>query len=486
MGMMDWMDGYDEEESSDGTTNTVATDGLGFDEDLDDLSDEFGDFGEGDEFEDGDEFGEGGDFGDGDDFGGGGGGGSLDESAVAELEDRVSDLENELSSVSSGMNTVREENKQIGETVEDLDDTIRKLLDIYEMVTRGINPFVDDAREMGGLEGGGSFGIFEGEEEEDENLDPDVANAEAESFFDEDFGELDAEAGEAEAELAAEDELTEEERESPADALDDGSEGESSDGGSGGSSFDDLKSEYEEGDGWDDELDDGDADDEEADVPDDSPLDEADLAADDGGVPTTEELVGDAPSNGEADADADGNEESETYFEDDAESEPDATPDDQSQAFDFDHDAAEETSDRTARRPEPSQSRSRPQSGERADASDGPEYLTALPASYIAESVALEWTRFLVSVGGAIGAARALRQYREQEWISRRVERTMNAHVRNAASATATEEPRDLRVEHHKESLTYVSRLAGDVAEARLLEELSAHGRRGGRRGLRR
>lgn len=374
MGMMDWMDGHDEEESSDSPNKTVATDGLGFDEGLDDLSDEFGDFGDGDGFEDGDEFGEGGDF-------GGGGGGSVDESVAAELEDRISDLENELNAVSSGMNTVQEENEQIGETVEELDDTIRKLLDVYEMVTRGINPFVDDASEMSGLEGDGSFGIFEGEEEGDERLDPDVANAE--------------------------DELTEDEP---------------SDGGGGESSFDELKSQYEE-DGWDDELDDG-----------------------------------------------------------DEESDPDATPDEQSQAFEFDHDAAAETSERT----EPAPSQPRQQTGRRADASDGPEYLTTLPASYIAESVVLEWARFLVSVGGAIGAERALRQYREQEWISRHVERKMNAHVRNAASATATEEPRDLRVEHHKESLTYISRLADDVAESRLLEELSAHGRGGGHRGLRR
>ncbi|MFC6825914.1 flagella accessory protein C [Halopelagius fulvigenes] len=501
MGMMDWMDGHEEGSPSDGE-NTVATDGLGFDDDLDDLSDDFGDFGDGDEFKDGDEFGD-------DEFGGGGGGGSVDDSTAAELEDRISDLENELSAVSSGMNTVREENKQIGETVEDLDDTIRKLLDIYEMVTRGINPFVDDAREMGGLEGGGAFGIFEGEEEEDEHLDPDVASADAESFFDEDFGEIDAEAGEAE--LAAEDELAGEERASPADALDDGDESESSSGG--GSSFDDLKSEYEENEGWDEELDeDGGA----ADEPvDESPLDEADIASDDSGVPTTEELVGESPAADEtdespSDGEANAADEPDAYFEDDAEDE--AGSDDQPQAFEFDHDAATETPEPepVERQPAPTQRRSQPRSGRvesqsgrgaNADANEGPEYLTALPASYITESVALEWTRFLVSVGGAIGAARALRQYREQEWISRHVERKMNAHVRNAASATSTssarrpdgrgpststEEPRDLRVEHHKESLTYISRLAGDVAEARLLEELSAHGRRGGRGGLRR
>lgn len=439
MGMMDWMDDYDGDDSSDDNT-TVATDGLGFDEDL---SDEFGDF------ENGDEFGEEGDFEDGDEFGGGGGG-SVDASVVAELEDRIADLENELNSVSSGMNTVREENEQIGETVEELDDTIRKLLDIYEMVTRGINPFVDDAPGMDGFEGGGSFGIFAGESG-DESLGPDVANAEAESSFDGDFGELDAEAGEAEAESAAEDDLTEEARESPADGAGEGSEDDSSDG----SSFDDLKSEFEENEGWDEESADADA------------------------VPTTEKPAGDGISDGETDAGT--------------ESSPDATANDESRAFEFDHDAATEASEQTRERSAPSEARrgeprteSRVDANANADAGDGPEYLTTLPASYTAESVALEWTRFLVSVGGAIGAARALRQYREQGWISRRVERTMNAHVRSAASATAAEKPRDLRVEHHKESLTYISRLAGDAAEARLLEESSTRGRRGGHCGLRR
>ena len=115
---------------------------------------------------------------------------------------------------------------------------------------------------------------------------------------------------------------------------------------------------------------------------------------------------------------------------------------------------------------------------------DSDAYLAEIPPRYTAESVVLEWTRFLVDIGGAIGATRALRQYREQGWITRRVERTVAEHVRNAAVAGETEETRDLRVQDHRESLTYISRLAGDVDEARLLEELSALG--GGSRGIRR
>ncbi|MDS0293092.1 FlaD/FlaE family flagellar protein [Halogeometricum luteum] len=450
MGMTDWIHGEDEETRSEEEGTGLATDGLGFDEDLEDFGDDFGDFGDDlegfdDEDEEYDEF---------------SGGGAVDPDAIADLEDRVSDLENEVSATSSGMNTVREENKQIGETVEELDDTIRKLLDIYEMVTRGINPFVDDAREMGGLEGGGSFGLFEAEEEQEEHLDPAVASADAESFFDEDFGELDADEAAEEAELAAEDELAENERDDPAEILGEedpigGDEEEEEKSTAGGSSFDDLKAEYEEGDGWDEE-----------DV-DDGPLDADDLAVGDADVPTTEELLGEGDEADAEELDDGSVEETESdagSFEfAETEAEPEATEAEATGA-----DAAAQSAQDAGADTE----------AEATVDADADVYLATLPASYVAESVALEWTQFLVSVGGAIGAARALRQYREQEWISRPVERQMNAHVRNAASATTAEEPQDLRVEHHKESLTYVSRLAGDVAEA------LSH--RGGTRGLRR
>ncbi|WP_336022111.1 flagella accessory protein C [Halobellus salinisoli] len=452
MGVMDWMDGDSSEES-----DTVATDGLGFDDDLDG---EMGGFD--DEMSEMDGLdGEMGEFDDGGDFGGG----DVDSDTIADMEDRLSELENEVSSISSGMNTVREENKQIGETVEELDETIRKLLDIYEMVTRGINPFVDDAREMGGLEGDGAFGLFEMEEETEDDLDSDVASADAESFFDEDFGDLDAEADEAE--LAAEDELSEEEREDPGAALEE--ESSADDDAMSGSSFDDLKAEYEENEDWDDV--DGEEESGEVDAADGADGTEADESDAD------EDAVGAEDESERRDA-LEAAEEAVTVDPDETLFEADGVETD-NEAVDNGADAS--STNGTLPAEATSTSAAEQQSGN-GDASDA--YLTALPARYTAESVALQWTRFLVETGGAIGAARALRQYRSQGWITRSVERTMSEHVRNAATASTTERPQDLRVEHHRESLTYISRLAGDVDESRLLEELSALG--GGVSGIRR
>ena len=531
MGVMDWLTGVDTSASE-----PVATDGLGFDDEMDDFGDGMDDFDdEMDDFDDGmdggldgemDDFGEGMDGG----LDGGGGGlsgGEIDPDTIAEMEDRISELENEVSSTTSEMNTVREENKQIGETVEELDDTVRKLLDIYEMVTRGINPFVDDAREMGGLESEGAFGIFDMEEESEDDLDPDVANSDAEAFFDEDFGDIDA--NEDEAELAAGDELVGDEREDPRTTLDDDSESEDSSSEGGGTSFDDLKSEYEESGDWDDVE----GEDEEADAGD--GLDEAveDDAFDAEGIddPDVEEAFDtDGTDDGVEDA-LDDDVEADDVEADDVEADNVEADDvaagrveadeveagtvkaDQIEAGEFvesesadpedDQDSIADAGTNGATNGHASADATNGHAS--ADATNGhttadatfqpattaehaehdaDAYLAQIPPRYTAESVVLEWTQFLVEVGGIVGATRALRQYREQGWITRRVERTVGEHVRNAAVADGSDETHDLRVRDHQESLTYISRLAGDINEAQLLEELSALG--GGSHGIRR
>ncbi|WEL20724.1 Archaellum protein D/E [Halorhabdus sp. BNX81] len=155
-------------------------DGLMPEEGGDDLDDLGGGFGGGD-----DDFGE---FED-DEFGGMEGGGGAD---TDELQHRLDELETEVGSLSSTVNTVRNENEQISETVDDVEENVRKLLDIYEMVTRGVNPFADDI-DAGGLGGPGdeSFGLFDdgGDQTEEEDLDEGIANADAEGFFDEDLVE---------------------------------------------------------------------------------------------------------------------------------------------------------------------------------------------------------------------------------------------------------------------------------------------------------
>ena len=63
---------------------------------------------------------------------------------IVELGQRVSELENEVESISASMSTLKQENEHISESVQGMENNIRKLLEVYEIVTRGVNPFVDD------------------------------------------------------------------------------------------------------------------------------------------------------------------------------------------------------------------------------------------------------------------------------------------------------------------------------------------------------
>ncbi len=128
-----------------------------------------------------------------DDFGGMDGMGGAEEGGASstELDNRIEDLESEVANVSSTANTVRSENEQISEKVDDVEENVRKLLEIYEMVTRGVNPFVDDVNPDAGMGGGGGdFGLFAdedgGQTETEEDLGSDIADAEAEDFFEDD------------------------------------------------------------------------------------------------------------------------------------------------------------------------------------------------------------------------------------------------------------------------------------------------------------
>ncbi|MFW6385038.1 MAG: flagella accessory protein C, partial [Halodesulfurarchaeum sp.] len=166
VGLASWLDGDEEGE----------IDGDGGDEDFG--MDDFGD----DEFGDIDEFD--------DDFGGMGDMDGAGEVSTSELETRIEGLEAEIADVSSTANTVRSENEQISEAIDEVEENVRKLLEIYEMVTRGVNPFVDEVGGgMGmGVDDGGS-GLFDetGEDAEsssDDDLDDELASAEAEDFFD--------------------------------------------------------------------------------------------------------------------------------------------------------------------------------------------------------------------------------------------------------------------------------------------------------------
>ncbi|MGM0591084.1 MAG: flagella accessory protein C [Halobacteriota archaeon] len=423
MGMMDWVNGGDDD---------ADTDSRGGDSDP--LDDDFGGF-------NGDFDGSGfdGDFdngfdGDLDDAGFDGGlddaGFDGDDGTLAEMQDRLAEVETEVATISSSIDTVREENKQIGETVDELDDTIRKLLDIYEMVTRGINPFVDDAQAVDNFEGSGSFGLFSPSGDSDESgddLDPSVANADAESFFGDDFGEPGSDSGagfDDEDFLDEDDGLLDEDDDTPGDESDDGTV----------STFEELKREYEENpDEWDD--DDGDTD---------GQLDVG-LDADEDGDVGEEFGVTDDFEVGDGEA---LNADEGALDDDGARSDP---------AGHFDERAEVAETDPTM-----------------FIAPDAP-YLRSLPSSYLAETLVLEWMRYLVRVGGVVGATDALDRYREFGWITERVRSNLVDYVGCVAVDTPAR-PTVLGVDHHRRSLVFVSRLAGDAVESSLLTELATDG----------
>lgn len=196
------------DEDGETTEESAATDGGDpFDADLEDEKDAFTDDAFGDEmlFDEGSE-----------------------EYANEEFENRVDEIETELASLSSTVNTIRSENEEISTTVENVEENVRKLLDVYEMVTRGINPFTDDIDAAGGQSG--SLGLFDtdGSDEAADDLDEDVVSADADSFFDDDIDEDDGNG------------------ETP--------DVEEPDANEAATSFDDLKAEYEAGEAdWDDE-----------------------------------------------------------------------------------------------------------------------------------------------------------------------------------------------------------------------------------------
>lgn len=171
------------------------------------------------------------DLGMGDDLGGGleddlGFGMDDDGGDIDEIEQRINDFEQEVGSMSSTVTTLKSENAQIGEDVGEMRENVRKLMEIYEMVTRGINPFVDEPGAGGEFEGDAGMSIFgddDDAEDEEDDLDDAIAEADADEFFDDDLDAFDDD---------FDDEFTDEETTSE----------------SGDLSFAELKEEYESGD----------------------------------------------------------------------------------------------------------------------------------------------------------------------------------------------------------------------------------------------
>lgn len=70
-----------------------------------------------------------------------------DEPSTTEvnLEPRIDNLEDEVDRLGSTVGSVRSENEELAATVDEIEENVRKLLEIYEVVSREANPFVGEA-----------------------------------------------------------------------------------------------------------------------------------------------------------------------------------------------------------------------------------------------------------------------------------------------------------------------------------------------------
>jgi flagellar protein FlaE/flagellar protein FlaC len=463
MELLDRLLNRDDDEGS-GSDGSSGDDDMFFEEDEGDLDG----FGGGDGFDDELGFDEGGDDG---------------GAATAELEGRIDEMENEVASLSSTVSTIRSENEEISNTVEDVEENVRKLLDIYEMVTRGVNPFVDDAQASGGGfdgQGNGSLGLFDDDGDDDEaELDDDIAGADAEDFFDDDF--LDEGDGDGFGDF--------DEPSDDAPTTEDTMADDSDDSDDSGKSFEELKNEYESGDAdWaedDDVATNGDADEtfEEG-------FGEVDVAADDADETVDEEF---AATNGDDFADdfgetGDLEDFDDGEFEDPApEPDPDDTldetpdgPTDEAPATaGADAGAAQTAAERTA------------DAGGAGDLQfaantlmDGSQatvtkpYLNRLPSGYVGDLLVLEWLEYLVEESDVADAARAVEYYRRIQWVGEDAADELHDFLVGFGEVDddVTGAPSALSIDHHVASLRYISRLTGSTADSIVFECWSGDG----------
>ena len=392
--------------------------------DAGDLGEGFGDDLGGDDFGDIDDWDDDDDF---DDFGGGGGDLGEGGGGQADVEPRIEELENEVASISSTMGTVRSENEAIQESVEGIEDNIRKLLEIYEMVTRGVNPFVDEPQ---GGSAGGSFGLFDGADDDGfDDLDPEVADADPDSFFDDDFDDEGFEDDFDDDDFA--DDAVEEDPfggdDFEGEVPDDPGGG---DGSGEGKTFDELKSEYQSGDAdWED-------------------VEGATNAPEE---PAGFDDVGSEPSVAEADpGGSDGGVEG---------GEPDATTDD----------AIEQS---TPAEPAGSGGAS-DEASAGGDARDGKPYLETLPSGYGVELLVIEWLSYLRSQSSTSEALRAIKYYETIGWIGSPAANSLQRYLSGLTGedvAPSSGGGTQLTIDHHTNSLHYIGKLAGTDVDVERLE----------------
>ncbi|PSP31314.1 flagella E, partial [Halobacteriales archaeon QH_10_67_22] len=94
-----------------------------------------------------------------------------------------------------------------------------------------------------------------------------------------------------------------------------------------------------------------------------------------------------------------------------------------------------------------------------------------------------EWLEFLVGEVGVRETARAIDYYETIDWVAEPVAEDLQSYLRGFDGADSGEG--SLTIDHHTQSLQYISQLDGDAADAFALSQLVGH-RGGGSDGIQR
>lgn len=351
-----------------------------------------------------------------------------------ELEGRIDELETEVDSLSSTVETVRNENEQISESVQDIEENTGRLLNLYKMATRGMNPF-SSAAEPADPPASETVTHEETEaeefskEDEIEEIDTQVADDSATDLFD----SPDTEVREEHCVDSVE-EVVDSGNE-PDDAFQRNKQAtqRASDESGTEESVDDQFDAVFETKTVEDASEDNQFGTEET-------IDaggEPEVAASDGGQllePTTEEPTESTESTADPVFD----------FESAAEPEPSVEPETTEQP----------TTPEPTEEPTPAIGPAT-DSPAGADVGDRKPYVESLPESASTEVMTVEWLEYLVDEVGIRGTVRALDYYETIGWLTEEAVEELNEYL------AAFEDPdqEDLSVEHHLRSLDYVEEL---------------------------
>ncbi|MDJ1432165.1 FlaD/FlaE family flagellar protein [Halostagnicola sp. A-GB9-2] len=118
-----------------------------------------------------------------------------DDDSEMEITYQLDEIEKEVESLENKVETVRGENEQISDSITTVEKNVDKLVDLYEIVTEGVNPFAAD-QEIGNAFDTEEGGMFGGDDDDlGGEIDEEIVDAEANDFLDDEIEDEDEDDG---------------------------------------------------------------------------------------------------------------------------------------------------------------------------------------------------------------------------------------------------------------------------------------------------